>query len=85
MAYNLKVISNNVILYMQGNEVDLNLKEPMIPYTSSPLEWWKVNCNKYPNLAKLANKYLCVQGSSVASERTNYLVDKLIFLHINKL
>ncbi|KAF9273875.1 hypothetical protein BGZ68_001134, partial [Mortierella alpina] len=33
-----------------------------------PLEWWKVNRNKFPTVAKLARKYLTLPASSVASE-----------------
>lgn len=35
----------------------------------NPLSWWRENENNYPLLARLAKRYLCVPGSSVASER----------------
>ncbi|KAM8733234.1 E3 SUMO-protein ligase ZBED1-like [Acanthopagrus schlegelii] len=35
----------------------------------NPLAWWKENKNEYPLLARLARRYLCVPGTSVASER----------------
>ena len=33
------------------------------------LKWWSENSKHYPNLAKLANKYLCITATSVPSER----------------
>ena len=35
----------------------------------NPLAWWKENKKEYPLLARLARRYLCVPGTSVASER----------------
>lgn len=35
----------------------------------SPLEWWKMNNKRFPNLAKLARKFLCIPASSASSER----------------
>ena len=35
----------------------------------SPLKWWKSKDTKFPLLAKMAKKYLCVCATSVASER----------------
>ena len=37
--------------------------------TKNPLMWWKVNAGKFPQLAKLARKFLCIMGTSVPSER----------------
>ena len=34
-----------------------------------PLQWWGANAVGYPNLAKLARKYLCVTATSAPSER----------------
>lgn len=34
-----------------------------------PFQWWKLNQYKFPHLSKHAQKYLCVPGTSVASER----------------
>ena len=36
---------------------------------SNPLDWWKLQALKYPVLAKLAKKYLCICASSSPSER----------------
>ena len=37
--------------------------------TRDPLLWWKVNESRFPNVAKLARKFLCIMGTSVPSER----------------
>ena len=35
----------------------------------SPLLWWKVEHSKFPNLVKLARKYLCICATSVPSKQ----------------
>ena len=68
--------------------------------TDDPLLFWKQHASELPRLTKLALKYACVQGSSVASERIFSTagdivtaerscidpehVDRLIFLKKNK-
>ena len=34
-----------------------------------PLEWWRIKRFEYPLMARLARKYLAVQGSSTNAER----------------
>jgi hAT family C-terminal dimerisation region len=34
-----------------------------------PLEWWRSHCNRYPNVARAARKWLSVSGTSKPSER----------------
>ena len=64
-----------------------------------PLHWWSAHQHLYPNVSKLAHKYLCVVATSIPSEqlfstaanvisvkRTALLpenVEKLIFLDDN--
>ncbi|MBN3288019.1 ZBED1 protein, partial [Polyodon spathula] len=45
------------------------VKETPLSADSNPLEWWKKSVLKYPHLAQLAKKYLCVPGMYVRSER----------------
>eukprot|EP00117_Sycon_ciliatum_P006073 scpid76706/ scgid9762/ Zinc finger BED domain-containing protein 1; Putative Ac-like transposable element; dREF homolog len=50
-------------------EIDLFSEEPQIDLEADPLEWWRSNAYRFPNLAQLARRYLGVPGSSVPSER----------------
>ena len=50
-------------------ELDLYLHSPTFDIDMCPLEWWKTEETKFPSLAKLAKKYLCVCATSVSSER----------------
>lgn len=67
--------------------------------SSSPLEWWKVNENRYAALAPVARQFLAVPATSTPSERifsssglvveklraalSAENVDALVFLHKN--
>ncbi|KAJ8380238.1 hypothetical protein SKAU_G00010160 [Synaphobranchus kaupii] len=42
---------------------------PPLPLSDDPLAWWKSQAHSYPLLAKLAQRYLCVPGTSVSAER----------------
>ncbi|KAK7124043.1 hypothetical protein R3I93_022218 [Phoxinus phoxinus] len=80
-------------------EVCMYLEAPSLPLTDDPLEWWSTNHHVYPLLAKLAKRYLCIPGTSVAAERvfstvgdivsaqrstlTPQHVDQRVFLHKN--
>lgn len=50
-------------------EVSAYKTEPCIPLNSDPLKWWKHNEARFPNVAKLARRYLGVPATSVPSER----------------
>lgn len=42
---------------------------PSLPLTDDPLQWWKSQAHGYPLLSQLAQRYLCVPGTSVSAER----------------
>lgn len=51
------------------DEIEKYLYIPKLGMDDNPLKWWKENQGSFPNLVKLAKKYLAVQGSSVPCER----------------
>ena len=50
-------------------EIDQYLTHPQLDISEDPLEWWKSESIRYPVLAKLARKYLCICATSVPAER----------------
>ena len=52
-----------------GIEITSYLEFPIAESDTSPLVWWKAECRRFPTLAHLAQKYLCICGTSVPSER----------------
>lgn len=74
-------------------------EQPALPLTEDPLMWWKSKEKDLPLLAKLAQRILCIPGTSVAAERVfstagdvvtaqrscllSEHVDQLIFLQKN--
>lgn len=71
------LVSNTIDI--PENEVQLNvqlIKEQLRRYRLTPVDlnadpsqWWKVNQIQFSTLISLAQKYLCVAGTSVPSER----------------
>ena len=80
-------------------ELSCYKSEPVLGLKEKPLEWWRLHHQSYPNLAKVARKYLGVVATSVPSERLFSTagkpvntkrsaldpenIEKLVFLHDN--
>ncbi len=45
------------------------LQEEALDASSDPLMWWRDNHERFPLLAKLAQKYMCICATSTSSER----------------
>ncbi|XDV29576.1 hypothetical protein PO909_032683 [Leuciscus waleckii] len=63
------VTVNLTIPEMVVSEISTYAQESPIHAEQDPLAWWKENQSRFPLLAKVAKKYLCVCATSCASER----------------
>ncbi|XP_072140743.1 E3 SUMO-protein ligase ZBED1-like [Dermacentor andersoni] len=50
-------------------QFDAYLSEPQLGHNMDALKWWKDNEPKFPLVAELAKKYMCIPASSASSER----------------
>ncbi len=58
-------------------EVETYLKEPIQPMDSNALQYWSVNRHKFPNLSKVALRYLCIPATSAPVERIFSVTGKI--------
>ena len=54
------------------------MSEPTEPEEANPLDWWRSRSSVYPNLSKTVRYYLCVQATSVSSEKAFSLTGNII-------
>ena len=52
-----------------GNEIDNYMMEPKVDIKTNPLDWWRQNQRRFPILAILARRFLCIPATSASSER----------------
>ena len=52
-----------------AQEISQYCPHPKPGTDDSPLLWWKVEHSKFPNLVKLARKYLCICATCVPSKQ----------------
>ena len=78
MLSHLKRKRDQYFLTLDGDYSCCSEKDPeeeMMRYISepvmikNPLKWWDHYAGRFPTLAKLARKFLCIMGTSVPSER----------------
>ena len=46
-------------------EINTYMEYPSLEADADPLAWWKAESGRFPNLAYLGRKYLCICGTSV--------------------
>ncbi|XP_065318862.1 uncharacterized protein LOC135926857 [Gordionus sp. m RMFG-2023] len=61
--YQVKHHNNNNL------EISKYVDEATISNDTNPLDWWKLNKNRYPVLSNIARDYLAIQATSSSSER----------------
>lgn len=54
------VTEDEVASYRSADSIDAD---------ADPFMWWKTNESKFPHVAKIAQRHLCVPGTCVSSER----------------
>lgn len=57
------------VLPHEENEIERYKKINDAERNECPLKWWSMQAKNFPNIAKMARKYLCIPATSVASER----------------
>ena len=70
-------------------EVDSYLQDRLRNREESPLVWWKSNQHRFPQVAQIARRYLCVPATSTTAERVfstaGLTVTRQILSHVNML
>ena len=61
--------SSEVAVRIKRTEFERYMLEPLASRDVDPLQWWKINQNRFVNLAKVARSIFCVPSSSATSER----------------
>ncbi|ODM86539.1 Zinc finger BED domain-containing protein 4 [Orchesella cincta] len=51
------------------SEIDFYLEELASDQSACPLEYWKINCKRFPVLGRIARKFLAIPATSAGVER----------------
>ena len=54
------------------------LSERQLGHNMNPFEWWALRESRYPAVAKLAKKFVCIPASSASSERVFFTAGNII-------
>lgn len=68
LFFGTRHITNNIGTN-RFEELQSYLQESESSIHTNPLNWWRDNGNRYPNISKIAKKYLTIPATSVPSER----------------
>jgi len=60
------------------SQLQAYLTEPQLRFDLDYLEWWKTRADKFPALATLARKYLCIPATSANAERTFSIAGNIV-------
>jgi hypothetical protein len=52
-----------------SNEVKDYMSMPSVPLDTDPLQWWREHQHRFPVLARVARRFLCIPASSAPAER----------------
>jgi hypothetical protein len=52
-----------------NSQLDIYLQESVSDRTVPALVWWKANCHRFPDLARIARDYMSIPASSAPSEQ----------------
>ena len=69
MHFLLGTSSKQPAIATSGDELKHFIKEPTLDPDSNALEWWRRHHERFPRVAKLTKKLMCVPATSVPAER----------------
>jgi len=81
-------ITSQVFKRRRANEIDefqVYLLSPTCDEDIDPLQWWQMNQNQFPRLAKMAMDFLSIPSTSVPSEECFSISKNLITNTCNRL
>lgn len=68
---------DGIFLESSVSELDHYIAAPREPKNTDVLNYWKQNSSRFPKLASFARQLLCIQATSVASERSFSIAGEL--------
>jgi len=65
-------------IFTMSEEFDKYLKETPLKSSENSLEWWFKNSHKFPTLAKLAKRYLCIPATLVPAKQVFSVAGEIV-------
>lgn len=69
MHFLLGTSSKQQAIATSRDEIQHFIKEPKLDPDSNALEWWRKHQERFPRVAKLARRFMCVPATAVPAER----------------